>query len=142
MKAKEYLSQAFYIRQRMKSTEEKLEEIRTKAMAPGAIQYDKVRVQASPASDPLSDYMAAVEKAERTLTGILKEYSEIYAVIERQIKEIQPDVYRQVLAMRYLDGLKLVKIAEKTNYSIDHIKHIHGRALQAFERKFFIVSTK
>lgn len=136
MTAKEYLSQAIYYHQMIIRTQEKIKEIKEKAASPGAIQYDRIRVQTTPAADPLSDYMAAVDKAERKLARILDRYAVMYGRIERQILEVQPDVYRQVLAMRYLDGYNLIKISKKLNYSYEYIKHIHGRALQTFDRMY------
>lgn len=142
MTAKEYLYQAIYYNQMIIRTQEKIKEIKEKAASPGAIQYDRIRVQTTPAADPLADYMAAVDKAERKLARILDRYVVMYGRIERQILEVQPDVYRQVLAMRYLDGMTLGKIARKLNYSYEYIKHVHGRALQAFERKYSMKGDK
>ena len=142
MTVKEYLSQAVYYQQMITRQRDKIKEIREKATAPGAIQYDRIRVQTSLAGDSLTDYMAALEKAEKKMTRMLDKYINLYSKLERQISDIQPEVYRQVLAMHYMDGLTLGKIARKLNYSYEYIKHVHGRALQAFERKYSMKGEK
>lgn len=126
----------------IRRTETQLEEIRTRAMSAGAVKYDKLNIQNSPANDAMVTYVIALEKAEAKAQDLITSYYSIYSTIQTQITLVEPDIYRQVLAMRYLDGFRLDRIADLLGYSDNYIRHIHGRALQTFERKFLKENTQ
>lgn len=137
MTAKQYLNQAIFLRNMIRRTETQLEEIHTRAEGIGAIRYDKISVQSSP-KNALEAFVIQMERAERTQMELIGNYYSTYATIQAQISSIEPEIYRQVLSLRYLDGLRLDRISDLLDYSDSYIRHIHGRALQAFDRKFHI----
>ena len=136
MTAKQYLSQALFLRSAIKRTELQIEEIRTRASSAGGIRYDKLNVQTSPANDTMVNFVIQLERAEKTSLQLMGEYYSTYATIQTQINSVQPDIYRQILSMRYLDGYKLERIADRLNYSDVYVRKLHGRALQTFSRMF------
>lgn len=137
MTAKQYLNQAIFLRNMIRRTENQLEEIRARAEGVGAIRYDKISVQSSP-KNALETFVIQMEKAERKQLELIGEYYSTYATIQAQISSVEPEIYRQVLSLRYLDGMRLDRISDMLDYSDSYIRHIHGRALQAFDRKFHI----
>ena len=117
--------------------EEQIEEIRTRATSVGGIRYDKISVQTSP-RNAMESFVIQLEKAEKKQLEVLSEYYSTYANIQAQIAAISPEIYRQILTLRYLDGMKLERIADLMGYSDVYVRKLHGRALQAFDRQYGI----
>ena len=137
MTAKRYLSQTLFLRSMIRRCEEQIEEIRTRATSVGGIRYDKISVQTSP-RNAMESFVIQLEKAEKKQLEVLSEYYSTYANIQAQIAAISPEVYRQILTLRYLDGMKLERIADLMGYSDVYVRKLHGRALQAFDRQYGI----
>lgn len=142
MTAKQYLSQVQYLMSKVRRADERIEYLRTEAEGLKGIRYDKLRVQSSPNPDPIADYMAKLEEAEEKERQLKLAYINTYDTIRSQIDQIEPQLFQQILAYRYLDGWKLERIADHLHYSYDWIRTSHGRALQEFERMHMQESTK
>ena len=134
MTAKEYLSQAAALKRRIKQVEDRIEEIRTELSSPKAIRYDKDMVQSSPTSDAFANYVIKLEKEESKLLKLKEQYIETYEEIRVGLISVNPDIYSDLLYMRYLEQKTLVQIAEELNYSYEWTCRLHGRALLAFSR--------
>ena len=134
MTAKEYLSQAAALKRRIKQVEDRIEEIRTELSSPKAIRYDKDMVQSSPTSDAFANYVIKLEKEESKLLKLKEQYIETYEEIRVRLISVNPDIYSDLLYMRYLEQKTLVQIAEELNYSYEWTCRLHGRALLAFSR--------
>lgn len=135
MTAKEYLSQAATLKRRIKQIEDRIEELRTEASSPKAIRYDKDMIQSSPSGDALANYMIRLDHEERKLIRLKEQYLDIHEEIRNRILLVRPDLYADVLYMRYLEGKSLVDIAEELLYSYIYVCKLHGRALLEFARK-------
>ena len=135
MTAKEYLSQAATLKRRIKQIEDRIEELRTEASSPKAIRYDKDMIQSSPSGDALANYMIRLDHEERRLIQLKEQYLDIHEEIRHRILLVRPDLYADVLYMRYLEGKSLVDIAEELLYSYIYVCKLHGRALLEFARK-------
>lgn len=136
MKPKEYLSQALRLKKRYNRALEELETIRSMAGGVSAIRYDKDRVQSSPKNDQLAEYMIKLEKAENRALKLSEQYFTAYQTIKMQVEIMAPQIYADLLYLRYIQGRTLWQIAEETAYSYDRIKHLHGLALAEFGRIF------
>lgn len=134
MTAKEYLSQAAVLKRRIKQLEDRIEEIRTESSSPKAIRYDKDMIQSSPTGDALANYVIRLEKEESKLLKLKEHYLDTYEDIRIRLISVNPDIYSDVLFMRYLEQKPLGQIAEELNYSYEWTCRLHGRALQAFQR--------
>ena len=121
----------------IRRVEEQIEEIRTRATSVGGIRYDKISVQTSP-RNAMESFVIQLEKAEKKQLEVLGEYYSTYANIQAQIAAISPEIYRQILTLRYLDGMKLERIADLLGYSDVYVRKLHGRALQTFDRQYGI----
>ena len=135
MTAKEYLSQAATLKRRIKQIEDRIEELRTEASSPKAIRYDKDMIQSSPSGDALANYMIRLDHEERRLIQLKEQYLDIHEEIRHRILLVRPDLYADVLYMRYLEGKSLVDISEELLYSYIYVCKLHGRALLEFARK-------
>lgn len=136
MTAKEYLSKAAVLRRRIKQVETRIEEIRTEVSSPKAIRYDKDMIQSSPSGDALANYVIRLDAEEQKLIRLKEQYLDMYEEIRQRLIAVNPDIYSDVLYMRYLEEKPLTKIAEELSYSYEWTCRLHGRALLAFSRTF------
>lgn len=136
MTAKEYLSQAATLKRRIKQIEDRIEELRTEASSPKAIRYDKDMIQSSPSGDALANYVIRLDAEEQKLIRLKEQYLDMYEEIRQRLIAVNPDIYSDVLYMRYLEEKPLAKIAEELSYSYEWTCRLHGRALLAFSRTF------
>ena len=136
MKAKAYLQQASYIRQRMRFISEKIEEIRTSLESTGAIRYDKINVQSTPDPDPMVAHIARMDELTRQYKDLNERYYATLVEIQERINGLGSELYRKILAYRYLDELSFMKIADRMGYTFAYIRNKHGEALVAFSKKY------
>ena len=86
--------------------------------------------------------ISQADKIGRRLAKRSGEYNARREKIVRQILDLEDPRYSDILLLRYVDGKRLEDIAcimQKSNgapYSYEHILHLHGQALQAFEKKY------
>ena len=142
MRVKEYLSQAIYLKKKILRCEEQIEEIRSRMQSAGAIRYDKVNIMQSPSNDAMANYIIQLEKAEKASRELQSIYYATYAKIQEQIEMIDPPIMSTILGMRWLDGKDLATIADELSYSYEYVRHMHGDALKAFDRKFIHLNTQ
>ena len=134
--AKEYLSQAAAIRRRIRQIESRIVEIREEMEHPKAIRYDKDMIQSSPNGDEMTNFMIRLDKEQQRLLSAKNSYLDVRIEIESKIKTIMPEIYADILYMRYMEERNLADIAEELSYSYEWVCRLHGRALQAFSRAF------
>lgn len=142
MTAKEYLSQALYLRSKIRRCDEQIREIHERMQSAGAIRYDKPNIQTSPSNDVLVNYIAQLEKAEQKSRELQAIYYSTYTQIQTQIGMVLPAIYSEILSQHWLDGLDLKHVAKNIDYSYDRTKHLHGLALLTFDRMFLKDSTQ
>lgn len=134
MNAKTYLGRARWLRDQITRLNDKIYTIRSEMTSTGAMRYDKISVQSSPDNDPLLKYIERLADAERKMVQLQAEYYEAYTTIQKQIGELEPELYRQILTLRYLDGMSFPKIADRLGYSFEYVRNTHGHALKKFEK--------
>lgn len=142
MTAKEYLSKIQIYHRAILSTQLRIEELEHQASGIRAITYDRDKVQTSP-ENRIEDIMIKVDALTRKLTRQITKYQSEVLKREKQIAELERAEYAQVLQMKYIDGMNLLQITLAMRdadggqrYSYDHVKHMHGWALNAFQKKY------
>lgn len=136
MTAKEYLGQVETLNRRIKQAEEQIRNIKIMATSAGAIRYDKDIVQSTPTNDSFANYMIRLEKAEAKYRNLIMRLLDLRMKIEGQLRNLMPGLYADVLYMRWIECKKLEVVADELNYSYEYMRQVHGRALQAFARKY------
>ena len=136
MNAKTYLGRARWLHCQIKQLEDKIYEIDTEMKSAGAMRYDKILVQTSPDGDQLVNYISRIIDCERKLVKLHAEYYATYENVLRQIGEMEPDLFRQILYLRYIEGMSFLKIADTLGRSFDYVRSRHAAALKAFQKKF------
>lgn len=141
MTAKEYLTKIQTYRRIMQAYADRIEELSHDASGLKAIVYDKDRVQTSP-----QDHMEAVfVKIDREA----EKYAKARARYERevrkrmaQIEQMDKPEHAELLRWRYVEVKRngepynLFEVAKKMHMSFDWVRHLHGKALEEFKKKF------
>lgn len=139
MTAKEYLSQVHRYRKEMNSLLEQVEELRTKLAGIKAVTYDGVKVQVSP-TDKMLEIMPKLLDTEERYGKAIYKYHTAILTRAKQVADIGRDDYAEILRLRYIEAsdrrMTLEEIAVRTHRSFDRVRHLHGEALAAFERKY------
>lgn len=144
MRTQEYLSQALWLRGMIARQQDQIAMLKISAETVRPINYDRLDVQTSPDPDALSNYMIKLEEAEKTAAKLLLQYQEAYNTIQSQIAEVTggSGLYREVLSLRWLDGVPLPRIAVRLNYTPTYIRAVHSNALKEFAELFLQEHTK
>lgn len=142
MTAKEYLSKIKTYRRIMQSYADKIEELYHEASGLKAIVYDKDRVQTSPEQKMEKIFAQIDAEAEKYAKARLRYEREVRKRTD-QIAGMERAEYADLLRMRYIDGMSLLQITLELKdadggqrYSYDHVRHMHGWALNDFSKKY------
>lgn len=142
MTAKEYLGKIQTYRRIMQSYADRVDELYHEASGLKAIVYDKDRVQTSP-EQKMEQIFAQIDAAvEKYAKARLRYENEVRKRTE-QIAGMEKAEYSQLLHMKYIDGKSLLQITLEfkdpdggQRYSYDHVRHMHGWALNDFYKKY------
>lgn len=139
MTAKEYLLRLRKLRKQVKNKMDQCKNIRENLTFLQGIDYSKDKVQTS-AKDQLSEAMSKLIDLEKETIECIEKYNEMYDEGINRINSLSRREYVEILTMRYLEDdhekRKFEHIACAINYSYVRTCHMHGEALQEFERKF------
>ena len=87
-----------------------------------------------------SDYTEAViesiQKLERDIMTKTKQLEAERRMVEIWIDSLEDYQERQVLGLRYINGMKFEDIAKKLNYNQDHVKRLHGWGINKLRELF------
>jgi DNA-directed RNA polymerase specialized sigma subunit len=92
--------------------------------------YQLAPARGSGGNDKLANYIIQKDRVTAALLDNLSKTAAEAAEIESAIGELSDTRERQVISLRYVDGLVWYHIANRLNYSVDHVYTIHGRALK------------
>lgn len=128
MTVKEYLRQyltAYNEAQRIGSD---IARLRIRYAYPSAIQYSDMP-KAHNTEHDLSDYAAKVQLLEQDLNRKMNECIRVEVEIRQSIDQLPDDRERELLRLRYIDGMTWEAIAVVMGYALRHVHRIHGNAL-------------
>ena len=133
MRAKEYLRQLPEARKALECRMNHIKELKANISYMKGMRYDAVRVQTSPSGESLPQkQVEELADMERQLLAEMVKYHKLRYKITREIEQLPDERFREVLILRYVEGMSLREVAEKMGYSQDRIKHIHGYSLLSF----------
>jgi len=101
----------------------------------GSFDYSKDRVQTSPEGD--APFVKTIEKIcvlQEEINREIDNFVDEKHKIINQIQSLPKRIYIDILFKRYVEYKNFEKIAVETGYSYDHVIHLHGHALQEFEK--------
>lgn len=127
--AKEYLSQAYRIDQRINSKLEQVKSLRELATEATATLSDMPRSQ-SPNFHRMEDFIAKALDLESEINADLKTLIDLKREVVTIIKCVERTELQTILEMRYLCFETWEEIAVALHYDLRHIHRLHGRALE------------
>ena len=127
--AKEYLSQAYRIDQRINSKLEQVKSLRELATKATATLSDMPRSQ-SPNFHRMEDFIAKALDLESEINADLKTLIDLKREVVTIIKCVERTELQTILEMRYLCFETWEEIAVALHYDLRHIHRLHGRALE------------
>lgn len=127
---KEYLNQYQKSVRREKYILDEIQRLRADKMFPSVVNDGMPKGNKS--SD-LSDFMVLLDEEIEKLKSERLEKVKRYSDISRRIKAMENDNEKEVLTLRYINGLKWEEICLRMQYSWQHIHRIHAKALENFK---------
>ncbi|MDR3349769.1 MAG: hypothetical protein LBO03_09300 [Acidaminococcales bacterium] len=133
MKAKDYLRQLDRIHKLIKAKEEKIRELRARAVyRPNRISYEG---RGNSPGDRVSEMVASICSVEDLLVLDKLRLSKMEKLTLDKLRALADEGDRQLLELRYVNRKHWDEIADIMGYSSIHVRgSLHNRALRAFEK--------
>ena len=135
MSSKEFLNKIRYIDMMINCKLEQVAELRS-MLLPGAIRYDKDKVQTSNNADSISDTVSKIMELEEKINTDIDELVELKSVARENIERMENDVEKVILYKRYFNNESFENIAVECGYSWRHIHRLHSEALKNFDKLY------
>ena len=129
MTAKEYLSQAYQLDQRIDAKLEQVSNLRALATKATATISDMPR-SASPNLQHMESTIVKIVDMEREINEDIDRLVDLKKEITSAINAVSVPEYQMVLELRYLCYKRWEDIAVSMNYAIANVYVIHGKALR------------
>lgn len=112
----------------IKSINAEIEHIRG-LMLPGAIRYDRERVDTSP-EDKMQKLYAQLDEKERVRAKLLDELFEAIKVVKAYSELILDDREKAIVLMRFNACLDWDEIADELKYSRSHVIRLYNKGIE------------
>lgn len=132
MMAKEYLSQAFRLDQRINSKLEQVANLRDLATKATASIHAE-RVSGTKQRSPMENAIVKLIDLEREIDADIDKLVDLKREIMGVINLVEQPEYHLLLELRYLSYKTWEEIAEVMNYSWRNVHYVHSKALKAIE---------
>lgn len=104
------LSQLYYLNREIEMDQQRLEELRAKASAPGSPNYDGMPKSPS-YENRLERYIAEIVDLEAIISAKITQCIHERNRLERYIADIPDSLTRQVFTLRFINGLSWLQVA-------------------------------
>lgn len=132
MNNKQYLLQVKLLDEKIQINKEALDALKAK-LTNITSKLDDVKVQSSNQAN-FDETLADVIDTESRLTRDMCKYIHLKYKILSEINAMEDNTLSVILFKRYILGKSLNQIAKELNYSYDHLRHLHLKALREFKR--------
>jgi predicted transcriptional regulator len=132
MRAREFMSQALYIDQRINSKIEQVMSLRELAGKASAT-LTNTKVSGTKNVHRMEDAIVKMAELEEEINAEVEVLVELKREISRIVGRVENPACQTLLSLRYLCFKRWEQIAEDMSYSIQHTHRIHGAALEAVE---------
>jgi DNA-directed RNA polymerase specialized sigma subunit len=137
MTAKEYLNQVRDVRQAITAEIERLQQMKEMAMSIGTKELKADRVQTSIKNEGLEGTVGNYVDYENKILDRVAEYREFEDKIVDEIHGMNCAYkLKYIIQMKYIDMRRLEDIANEMGYTYDHVRHLHGQALEVFAKQY------
>ena len=133
MSAKEYLSQALWLDQRINNKLEQLEMLRALAMKVTANLTEEKVSGGNNIKNHMENTIAKIVDLEREINEDIDQLVDIKADIIATINQADDPINQIILEMRYINGKGWDEIARDIGFDIRTAFRLHGKALKEIE---------
>ncbi len=130
MSAKEYLSQALWLDQRINNKLEQLETLRALAMKVSANLTEEKVVGGNSKKGHMENVVVRIVDLEKEINEDIDRLVGIKGEIMDTISQVDDPIGQIILEMRYVNGKGWDEISSSLNYKDSSIFKIHSRALK------------
>jgi len=132
--AKEYLSQAFQLDQRINSKLEQVSMLRDLALKTTSVLQDD-KVQNTKQQSPMESALVKLMCLEEEINDDIDQLINLKRELATFVSEIENHSYRLLLELRYLSGSTWEEVAAIMGYDVRWVYRLHRKALkEATER--------
>lgn len=143
MNAKTYLSQVRLLEIKIRQKKEEYERLRELTMSAGGLDYSKDKVQTGFVSnESLSTSVIRYTELEREIRLDINAFIELRHARINEIHQLEDARDVEILYKRYIEYKSLELIAVEMSFSYEHVRHLHGRALQHFASRMTQLNTQ
>ena len=136
MRAKEYLRQLKRLDTLIDLKNKELDDLQLRVKSIGSMNFSEERVQTSLSEDaPFVKLIEKIVDLQAEINAEINIFVDTKHRIISQIQALKNPNHISLLYKRYVEYKNLVQISFEMNFSYDHIKHLHGCALEDFEHK-------
>lgn len=132
---KKYLRQYKRLEHKADQLDAEIEAIRSRYTG-RAITYSDMP-KAHNVERDLSDYAAEVDELLSDVIRLRTEAVKAYRQIIKDIEAVDDMAERELMRLRYINGMTWSQIADKMHYSDRWVRVLHGRALAHFKNSSF-----
>lgn len=143
MNAKTYLSQVRLLEIKIRQKKQECESLKELAMSTGGLDYSKDRVQTGFVSnESLSKSVIKYTELEHEIELDINALIELKHIRINEIHKLDDVRDIEILYKRYIEYKSLELIAVEMSFSYEHVRHLHGRALQHFASRMTQLNTQ
>ena len=132
---KEYLNQISRLDRMIKNKLSELSQLKELSHCLSSVSIGE-RVQTALNHDKIGAAYCKIESAEENIDKLIDEYVDRKNEIISQIDSMEDEIYYDILFSKYIEKKTFEKIADDMHYSFRNTTRLHGKALQAFEKKY------
>lgn len=132
MNNKQYLLQVKCLDEKIQANKEALDSLKAK-LTNITSNLDNDKVQSSNQSN-FDETLASIMDLESKITYDVCKYINLKYKILNEINAMEDNTLSVILFKRYILGKSLNQIAKELNYSYDHLRHLHLKALREFRK--------
>ena len=134
MNAKEFLSQAFRLDQRINSKLEQVSKLRNLSMKASGLRLAE-RISGTKEHSLMESALVKMIDLEYEINADIDRLVDLKREMATLIERVNDPSQRLLLEMRYLCGNTWEDIAQKMGYDLRWVYRLHGKALQEFDFK-------
>ena len=134
MTAKQYLSQLRTLDIKINQKQDELYRLRCAAERVTPVQNEGIGGGGT--SDKVGNITALIADLDTEINADIDRLVDLRHRVINQIQALEDNRYIDILHRRYVEYKSLEQISVEMHYSYQPVRRMHGRALQAFDRKW------
>ncbi len=132
MKAKEYLSQAFYLDRQINAKLEQVYQLRELAKR-ATSTFTAERVSGTPQRSPMENAMVKLMDMEKEIDMDIDRLVDLKREMAGLLVQLESPAHRLSIELPYFSNKSWEDVAKSMGFEVRWVQRLHGRALQEFD---------